>query len=302
MSCRVLKVSTSGYYERRSGPPSARDLADQQPTETITSVHDTSHSAYGAPRVHAELRLGLRIRVGRKRVTRLMRTAATHPDLVKRQFRADGPDRVWFTDITQHRAAEGWVYCCAVIDAYSRRVAGWSITDHIHSELVVDALDMARWQRRPTLGTVVHSDRGSTYTSWVFGHRLRQAGLLGSMGRVASSVDNALIESFVVHDATRTTRPPQINHLHRAGLGHFRMDRGLVQPETPPQQPRNALTTPARNPCPDHPNRGMTTTRHLSGKPGQAPKRVGELAIGVNSVDGIGLPASSGPLMCGSRY
>jgi putative transposase len=121
---------------------------------------------------------------------------ATHADLAQRRFSAQAPDRVWFTDITQHRPSDGWVYCCAVIDAFSRRIVGWSIADHIRTELVVDALEMARWQHRPAPGTVLHSDRGSIYTSWVFGHRLREAGLLGSMGKVASSVDNALIESF----------------------------------------------------------------------------------------------------------
>jgi len=111
-------------------------------------------------------------------------------------FTADTIDRVWFTDITQHRAADGWVYCAAVIDACSRRVVGWSIADHLRTELVTDALQMAQWQRRPAAGTIVHADRGCQYTSWLFGHRLREAGLLGSMGRVASSVDNALVESF----------------------------------------------------------------------------------------------------------
>jgi putative transposase len=86
--------------------------------------------------------------------------------------------------------------CAAVIDAFSRRIVGWSISDRITAEIVVDALEMARWRRRPQPGTIVHADRGAQYTSWLFGHRLRQAGLLGSMGRVASSVDNALIESF----------------------------------------------------------------------------------------------------------
>ena len=97
--------------------------------------------------------------------------------------------------VTQLRK-DGWVYCAAVIDAFSRRVVGWSISDRITAEIVVDALEMARWRRRPEPGTVVHADRGAQYTSWLFGHRLRRAGLLGSMGRVASSVDNALIESF----------------------------------------------------------------------------------------------------------
>ncbi|WP_196215797.1 IS3 family transposase [Microbacterium sp. ZXX196] len=121
---------------------------------------------------------------------------ATHEDLVKRQFRADAPNRLWCCDITQHRARDGWAYCAAVIDAYSRGIVGWSISDRITAEIVVDVLEMARWRRRPEPGTVVHADRGAQYTSWLYGHRLRQAGLLGSMGRVASSVNNALIESF----------------------------------------------------------------------------------------------------------
>lgn len=213
VACRVLEVPTSTFYEAIKRAPSARAVEDASLTETIVEIHADSRGTYGAPRVHAELRLGMGVRIGRKRVARLMRQArlhgvahqrkhkragrlpATHDDLVQRQFCADGPDRVWFTDITQHRAADGWVYCCAVVDAWSRRVVGWSIADHIRAELVVDALEMARWQRKPA-GTIVHADRGAQYTSWVFGHRLRTAGLLGSMGRVASSVDNALIESF----------------------------------------------------------------------------------------------------------
>jgi transposase InsO family protein len=164
--------------------------------------------------VHQELRLGLGVAVGRKRVARLMRlhdlagiggarkqrrhrpAAAVHDDLVVRQFHAEAPDRLWCTDITEHPTSEGKVYCCAVLDVFSRVVVGWSIADHMRTELVVDALQMATWRRRPGPGAIVHADRGSQYTSWVFGHRLRQAGLLGSMGRVASSVDNCMIESF----------------------------------------------------------------------------------------------------------
>lgn len=214
MACRFLAVSTSGYYDWASRPPSARSIADAALTTTIRRVHRDSRGTYGAPRVLAELRLGLGVHVGKKRVARLMRLdgltgvshrrkrrgckpdTATHEDLVKRRFRASELNRLWFCDITQHRAKDGWVYCAAVIDAFSRRVVGWSISDRITAEIVVDALEMARWRRRPKPGTVVHADRGAQYTSWLFGHRLRQAGLLGSMGRVASSVDNALIESF----------------------------------------------------------------------------------------------------------
>ena len=115
---------------------------------------------------------------------------------MQRRFVADRPDRLWCTDITEHPTRFGKVYCCAVLDVFSRVVVGWSIADHMRSDLVVDALQMATWRRRPEAGTIVHSDRGSQYTSWVFGHRLRDAGLLGSMGRVASSVDNSMIESF----------------------------------------------------------------------------------------------------------
>ncbi len=213
VTCRVLKVSRTGYYDWATRPPSARSTVDAALAETIATVHADSRGTYGSPRVHAELRLGLGIRCGRKRVARIMRTVglrgvchrrkrgtkpapATHEDLVRRVFTADRIDRIWFTDITQHRAADGWVYCAAVIDACSRRVVGWSIADHLRTELVADALQMAQWQRRPPPGTIVHADRGCQYTSWLFGHRLRQAGLLGSMGRVASSVDNALVESF----------------------------------------------------------------------------------------------------------
>jgi putative transposase len=214
VACRVLGVSRSGYYEWLGRAPSARVIADEQLTATITAVHAASRGTYGAPRVHAELRLGLGTACGRKRVARLMRAAgltgvchrrkhrragpapAVHEDLVQRRFVADAPDRLWVTDITEHPTAEGKVYCAAVLDVFSRTVVGWSIADHMRAELVVDALDMARWRRRPAPGAVVHSDRGSQYTSWIFGHRLRAAGLLGSMGRVASSVDNGMIESF----------------------------------------------------------------------------------------------------------
>lgn len=214
VSCRVLGVSRSGYDEWRDRPPSARAIEDAGLTATIEDVHEASRGCYGAPRVHAELRLGLGLAVARKRVARLMRNAglagiggrrkhrrrrpdtAPHADLVKRRFVADAPNRLWCTDITEHPTSEGKVYCCAVLDVYSRVIVGWSIADHMRSDLVVDALEMARWRRRPDPGTIVHADRGSQYTSWVFGHRLRSAGLLGSMGRVASSVDNTMIESF----------------------------------------------------------------------------------------------------------
>ena len=212
VTCRVLKISTSGYYEWRSRRPSARDLEDAHLIQQLRQVHARSRQTYGVRRCHAELRLGFQLRVGHKRVWRLLRLAGLqgvhrrrwrHPtpaaavweDRVQRKFSADRPDKLWFTDITQHRTREGWVYCAAVLDVYSRRIVGWSIADHLRTELVVDALEMARWRRRPT-GTIVHSDRGAQYTSWLFGHRLREAGLLGSMGKVACAYDNSVMESF----------------------------------------------------------------------------------------------------------
>lgn len=214
VACRMLGVSTSGYYEQRGRPPSAREVADQALTVQIKEIHAFSRGAYGAPLVFKELRLGRDIHCGRKRVARLMRTAnlcgvyrrkrkyarplpAVHDDLVQRRFFADAPNRLWLTDITEHPTREGKVYLAAVLDVFSRRIVGWSIADHLRSELVADALEMARWRRRPAPGrTVLHSDRGSQYTSWSFGHRLRAAGLLGSMGRVGSAYDNAMMESF----------------------------------------------------------------------------------------------------------
>ncbi|WP_338105001.1 IS3 family transposase, partial [Modestobacter muralis] len=157
MTCRVLRVSRSGFYEFAGRPPSPRAVADAALTSTITKVHAGSRATYGAPRVHAELRLGLGLACGRKRVARLMRTAglvgvshrrkhhrtgplpAVHDDLVQRRFTAEAPDRLWATDITEHPTAEGKVYCAAVLDVFTRTIVGWSIADHMRSELVVDA-------------------------------------------------------------------------------------------------------------------------------------------------------------------
>lgn len=221
LACRVLEVSTSGYYDWRDRPTSPRHQADLQLVEVIRDIHKDSRHTYGSPRVHAELRLGNGIRVGRKRVERLMREhgivsvhrrgrgctwrdpdAESAPDLVNRAFVADRPDALWVSDITQHRTSQGWVYCAVVLDTFSRRVIGWSIADHLRTELLVDALEMACLRRDRTrlssqnTETIFHSDHGSQYTSWAFGQRLRRAGLLGSMGSIGDCFDNALAESF----------------------------------------------------------------------------------------------------------
>lgn len=182
VACRLLGVSSSGYYEWRSRPSSPRQVADEALRVTIRQIHHMSRGTYGSPRVHAELRLAAGVRCGRKRVARLMREDELHgvyrrrrkgctvrdpaaspsADLVNRRFTADAPDRLWLTDITQHRTDEGWVYCAVVMDVFARRVVGRSIADHLRSELVVDALDMARWRRKPMAGnTIVFSDHGT---------------------------------------------------------------------------------------------------------------------------------------------
>ena len=218
--CRVMKVSVSGFYEwqHRQASPSARSLANAELTETICEIWRQSRGTYGSPRVWAELRLGRQITVSRKRVERLMRQAGiegiyrrrrrrgcTRPDpqatrsddLVNRKFHPDGPDRLWVADVTEHLTIEGKVYLAVVLDAWSRRIVGWSIADHLKTELVVDALEMACWRRKPSPGQLIHhADHGSQYTSWAFGQRLRKAGLLGSMGTVGDALDNAMAESF----------------------------------------------------------------------------------------------------------
>jgi putative transposase len=215
--CRVMKVSTSGFYAWQAQPCSDRDWDDAILTNTIVDIHRMSRRSYGSPRVHAELRLGLGTRCSRKRVERLMRQAnlqgihrrrrggctrrdpAAEPsdDLVGRAFDPTEADRLWVMDVTEHPTGDGKVYLAVVLDAFSRRVVGWSIADHIRSELVVDAIQMAIWRRQPPEGqTVAHSDHGSQYTSWAFGRRLRSAGLLASMGSVGDCFDNSVAESF----------------------------------------------------------------------------------------------------------
>jgi transposase InsO family protein len=118
-------------------------------------------------------------------------------DLVNRQFTVDAPNRLWVTDITEHPTDEGKVFCAAVMDVYSRLIVGWSIAEHMRTELVTDALGMAILRRKPDDGsTILHSDHGTQYTSWAFGQRLRSAGLLASMGTVGDCYDNSMMESF----------------------------------------------------------------------------------------------------------
>jgi putative transposase len=213
LATRVLRVSESGYYEWRGRPPSARALRHAWLTEQIQAIHVMSRGVYGARRVHAELTLGLGITAGRAAVERLMRLAGikglpgnrrrrpqhqtpTAADLVDRQFTRPQPDQLWVTDITEHPTREGKVYCAVVLDAFSRRVVGWSIDSSQTAGLVTSALDMAIRNRRPGPDLVIHSDHGVQFTSWAFTQRARASGLLPSMGSIGDCYDNAMIEAF----------------------------------------------------------------------------------------------------------
>ena len=214
MLCRHLGVSPSAFYDWSSRPPSRREIDNRSITKRIIEIHESSRGTYGAPRVTAELS-AQGVRVTRKRVARLMRAARIQgvhirrrrwrkgpgelgpaPDRVARRFSTDGPDRVWVTDITFIATDEGWLHLAAIEDLFSRRIVGWSMAPHIRTELVIDALEMAVANRRPSPGLVHHSDQGSQFTSFAFGRRLRDTGILPSMGAVGTAYDNAVAESF----------------------------------------------------------------------------------------------------------
>ncbi len=212
---RVLGVSKAGYYAWLRRPLSAQAVADTALLRRIRTSYASSRETYGAPRVHAALRAEGE-RHSRKRIARLMREAglvgASHrrggpvttrrdqearpaPDLVDRDFTAPGPDQLWVADITFIPTAAGFLYLAVVLDAWSRKVVGWAMANHLRAELVLDALEMAVGQRRPK-GVIHHSDQGSQYTSLAFGKRCEEAGVRPSMGSVGDACDNAMAESF----------------------------------------------------------------------------------------------------------
>ena len=213
--CSVLGVSRAGYYAWKDRPASARQRRDDELLEQIAQIHAESEGTYGWPRIHAELR-HRGVRVSRKRVARLIRQAglsgmvrrrkgkttirvpgvATAPDLVRRDFAPQAPNRLWVADLTEIATWEGKLYLAVVVDCYSRRCVGWAMAEHMRAELVVEALEMAIWQRRPDAGLVHHSDRGGQYVSLIFGQTARDAGIAVSMGAKGCALDNAVCEAF----------------------------------------------------------------------------------------------------------
>jgi transposase InsO family protein len=214
--CELFEVSRAAYYQRRLAEPSTRELADAELVEQIREIHADSNGTYGSPRVTVELR-HRGVVVGRRRVRRLMRRAGlegrakkrwrttTIPDpdierakdLIQREF---GPcheiNRRYVGDITYIATWEGWAYLATVIDLASRKVVGWALADHMRTELVIDALEMAALTRRPAPGAIFHSDRGCQYTSADYGQTARANGVVLSIGRTGQCWDNAVAESF----------------------------------------------------------------------------------------------------------
>jgi putative transposase len=214
MLCRALEVSPSGYYAWCKRPPSAHRQADVVLGDKIEAIYRRSHSTYGRARIHDDLK-DEGIHVSSKRVARLMRErgavgvsrrkgtfttirdrdARPAPDLVDRKFHADAPGQLWVADITYVPTWAGFLYLAVVLDVFSRRVVGWAMANHLRTELVLDALNMAIFRRQP-INVIHHSDQGCQYTSIAFGKRCIEAGIRPSMGSVGDCYDNAMCESF----------------------------------------------------------------------------------------------------------
>ncbi len=212
--CRLLQVTASGFYAWRDRPLSARRRADIGLAARIHEIYRRSKGRYGSPNIHAELKDDHDVHVGKKRVARLMRenglksivsptyVVTTTPDiatpanedLVQRNFKADGPDQLWVADATYVPTWAGMIYLAIVLDVWSHKIVGWAIEDHLRTELMLDALNMALAQRRP-VSVIHHSDHGCQYTSYAFGKRCQEMNVMPSMGTVGDAYDNAMAES-----------------------------------------------------------------------------------------------------------
>lgn len=208
-----MGVTRSVYYEHKFHVPSDREIRRLLLMPLVAQIHERSRGTYGMLRIRAALKIEHDMIVNKKLILSIMRElgiqglpgpkrhkknlvhVATEEDLVQRNFSADRPDALWLTDITEHSTREGKVYCCAVLDLFSRRIVGWAIDRRCESALVNDALAMASDSRAPQ-STIIHSDHGPQFTSWGFTERVRNYGLMGSMGTIGDCFDNAPMESF----------------------------------------------------------------------------------------------------------
>jgi len=212
--CRTLGVSASGYYAWLDRDPSARTKADLQLADRVEAIHRQSRCTYGRPRIKAELQAD-GIHLSNDRIARLMRErglqgasrrkgfrttvrdrdARPAPDLVERDFTAAAPDQLWVADITYVPTWSGFLFLAVVLDTFSRRIVGWAMSNSLRTKIVLDALDMAIYRRKPQ-GVIHHSDQGTQYTSIAFGLRCKEAAVRPSMGSVGDCYDNAMCESF----------------------------------------------------------------------------------------------------------
>jgi transposase InsO family protein len=213
--CRLLGVSCSGYHRWNRATPSQRLLEDRLLKQQILEEHAASRGRYGTPRIERSLRRK-GVRTSRKRVARLRREMTLRakaarrfrvttksdpahpiaPNLLERRFEAAAADRIWLGDITYLQTDEGWLYLAAILDTYSRRIVGWTTSESLDRDFVVEALDRALAARRPDEGLLHHSDRGCQYTSGEYRDRLADAGVVVSMSRAGDCWDNAMMESF----------------------------------------------------------------------------------------------------------
>lgn len=213
LMCRLLKVSPSGYYAWRTRPESRRARFDRELTRSIRLVHAESDGTYGSPRVHVELKAS-GWQCGRAKVARLMRNAGLKgcpkrrfrvttkrgmvkaSNLLEQDFSVARANEVWASDITFIWTGQGWLYLAVVMDLYSRKIIGWSMSRRIDRRIVVDAMQMALSHRQPTGDLIHHSDRGSQYLSDDFQNLLRRHGVTCSMSDRGSCYDNAVVEAF----------------------------------------------------------------------------------------------------------
>jgi putative transposase len=239
MMCKLLTVSTSGYYDWRDRPPSKRAQENAILAAKIKAIFDKEHARAGAKRIAKRLnREG--IKVGRHRVARIMRsngwrakaakkfkatTNSNHklsvaPNLLQQNFSASMPNEKWVSDITYVWTEEGWLYLAVVMDLYSRMVVGWSMSERMTSQLVIDALQMAIWRRKKPQGVIIHSDRGSQYCSHDYQKLLAENGFICSMSKRGDCFDNASMESWnhsfkveAIHGEKFSTRADAKNHV-----------------------------------------------------------------------------------------
>jgi len=249
--CSVLDVTRQGYWAWKHRPVSRRCVEDERLKPLLRQAWQASDETYGAPRLHAELRLAGGVRVGKKRVARLMRELEIHgvsrrrggvrttrpdakappaPDLVQRDFSAERPDQTWVADITYVPTHEGWLFLAAVMDLYSRKIVGWSMRDDLEAPLVVDAISMAIARRKPKPGLVHHSDRGSQYTSIAMGRTLRDSKIMASMGSKGDPWDNASAESCISTIKNELVKRQTFTTRDQARLALFRYIEAFYNP------------------------------------------------------------------------